>query len=102
VLRTARRLFPFIERVLDAGYQGPKMAKVVADSGCWILQIVKRSDAPNFLGQKPDGQSTASSQLASSGGGNECYYFSANPARLIAPTLQPIRWRDVAPRIVRE
>jgi hypothetical protein len=33
VLRTARRLFPFIERIFaDAGYQGPKMEKVVADS----------------------------------------------------------------------
>ena len=31
VLRTARRLFPFIDRIFaDAGYQGPKMAKAVA------------------------------------------------------------------------
>ena len=50
VLRTARRLFPFIERIFaDAGYQGPKMEKVVADTGCWTLQIVKRSDAHNFV-----------------------------------------------------
>ena len=50
VLRTARRLFPFIERIVaDAGYQGPKMEKVVADTGCWTLQIVKRSDAHNFV-----------------------------------------------------
>jgi len=50
VLRTARRLFPFIERIFaDAGYQGPKMEKVVADTGCWSLQIVKRSDAHNFV-----------------------------------------------------
>ena len=28
----------------DAGYQGPKMAKVVAATGAWILEIVKRSD----------------------------------------------------------
>ena len=40
VLRTARRWFPFIERIFaDAGYQGPKMAKVVADTGCWTLQM---------------------------------------------------------------
>jgi putative transposase len=50
VLRTARRLFPFIECIFaDAGYQGPKMEKVVADTGCWTLQIVKRSDAHNFV-----------------------------------------------------
>ena len=50
LLRTARRWFPFIERIFaDAGYQGPKMAKVVADTGCWTLQIVKRSDAHRFV-----------------------------------------------------
>ena len=50
LLRTARRWFPFIERIFaDAGYQGPKMAKVVADTGCWNLQIVKRSDAHRFV-----------------------------------------------------
>ncbi len=50
VLRTARRLFPFIERIFaDAGYQGPKMAKVVADTGCWSIEIVKRSDAHRFV-----------------------------------------------------
>ena len=41
-----RRWFPFIERILaDAGYQAPKMAKAVADTGCWTLQIVKRTYA---------------------------------------------------------
>ena len=50
VLRKARRLFPFIERIFaDAGYQGPKMAKTVADTGCWTLEIVKRSDAHRFV-----------------------------------------------------
>jgi transposase len=50
VLRTARRLFPFIERIFaDAGYQGPKMEKVVGDTGCWTLHIVKRSDAHTFV-----------------------------------------------------
>lgn len=46
LLGRARRLFPFIERIFaDGGYQGPKMAKVVARTGGWKLQIVKRSDA---------------------------------------------------------
>ena len=50
LLRTARRLFPFVERIFaDAGYQGPKMTKVVADTGCWAMQIVKRSDAHRFV-----------------------------------------------------
>jgi putative transposase len=50
LLRTARRLFPFVECIFaDAGYQGPKMAKAVADTGCWTLQIVKRSDAHRFV-----------------------------------------------------
>jgi hypothetical protein len=45
LLQRARRRFPFIERIFaDAGYQGPKMAKVVAATGCWKLWIVKRSD----------------------------------------------------------
>jgi len=50
VLRTARRSFPFIERIFaDAGYQGPKMAKMVAKTGAWKLEIVKRSDAHRFV-----------------------------------------------------
>jgi transposase len=50
LLRTARRSFPFVERIFaDAGYQGPKMARVVADTGCWTLQIVKRSDLHRFI-----------------------------------------------------
>jgi transposase len=50
LLRTARRSFPFITRIFaDAGYQGPKMAKVVADTGCWTIAIVKRSDAHRFV-----------------------------------------------------
>ena len=41
LLRTARRSFPFIERIFaDAGHEGPKMAKVVAKTGFWSLQIV--------------------------------------------------------------
>src|SRR5436305_9525902 len=50
LLRTARRSFPFIERIFaDAGYQGAKMAKVVANTGIWTLQVVKRSDAHRFV-----------------------------------------------------
>ena len=50
LLRTARRSFPFITRIFaDAGYQGPKMAKVVADTGRWTIVIVKRSDAHRFV-----------------------------------------------------
>ena len=46
LLRRARRLFPFIERIFaDGGYRGEKMALVVARTGAWKLEIVKRSDA---------------------------------------------------------
>jgi hypothetical protein len=35
LLRQARRLFPFVERIIgDAGYQGPKMATATALSCC--------------------------------------------------------------------
>jgi transposase len=48
--RPRRRRFPFIERIFaDAGYQGPKMAKVVAATGAWHLEIVKRSDLHRFV-----------------------------------------------------
>jgi len=50
VLRQARRCFPFIERVYaDGGYQGPKMAGVVAKTGAWRLEIVKRSNLHCFV-----------------------------------------------------
>jgi len=49
LLRRARRLFPFIERIFaDGGYAGPKMTLAVRRTGTWQLQIVKRSDAPGF------------------------------------------------------
>ncbi len=52
VLRQARRLFPFIERIFaDAAYQGPKMAGVVAETGRWTLEIVKRREASRFVVQ---------------------------------------------------
>ncbi len=50
VLREARRLFPFIERLIaDAGYQGPKMAATVARTGTWALEIVRRCDQHRFV-----------------------------------------------------
>ena len=50
LLRQARQRFPFIERIVgDAGYQGPKMAALVARNGAWTLQIVKRSDLRRFV-----------------------------------------------------
>ena len=49
VLRQARRLFPFIERIFaDGGYRGDKMARVVAHTGTWKLEIVRRSVAAGF------------------------------------------------------
>lgn len=48
--RRTRRLFPFIERIFgDAGYQGPKTAAVIAKSGTWKLEIVKRSELHRFV-----------------------------------------------------
>ena len=50
LLRRARRMFPFIERIFaDGGYAGQKMALVVWRTGAWKLQIVKRSDAPGSV-----------------------------------------------------
>jgi transposase len=46
----ARRLFPFIERLIgDAGYQGPKMAAAVARTGHWRIEIVRRCDRHRFV-----------------------------------------------------
>ena len=50
VLREARRLFPFLERVIaDAGHQGPKMRATVARTGRWTLEIVRRCDRHRFV-----------------------------------------------------
>lgn len=50
LLRQARRRFPFIERIVaDGGYTGPKMRALVARTGDWTLQIVKRSDVRGFV-----------------------------------------------------
>lgn len=50
LLRQARRLFPFVERIIgDAGYQGRKMAAAVARTGTWKKQIVRRCDRHRFV-----------------------------------------------------
>lgn len=50
LLRQARRLFPFIERIIgDAGYQGPKMAETVRRTGSWKIEIVRRCDQHRFV-----------------------------------------------------
>jgi transposase len=50
LLRDARRRFPFIERIFaDAGYQGQKMAKTIAATGCWKIEIIKRCDLHRFV-----------------------------------------------------
>ena len=50
LLRRVRRRFPFIEKIFaDAGYQGPKMAKTIAATGCWRIEIVKRTDLHRFI-----------------------------------------------------
>ena len=50
LLRQARRLFPFVERIIgDAGYGGPKMAAAVARTGTWKIEIVRRCDRHRFV-----------------------------------------------------
>jgi len=50
LLRDARRRFPSIIKLFaDAGYQGPRVAKLVADIGAWQIEIVKRTEAHNFI-----------------------------------------------------
>lgn len=50
LLKEARRRFPFIEKIFaDAGYQGPKMAAVVAATGKWTIEIVKRNELHKFV-----------------------------------------------------
>jgi transposase len=49
LLRRARRLFPFIERIFaDGGYRGERMTRVVSRTGIWKLEIVKRSTSAGF------------------------------------------------------
>ena len=39
----------YLRPVRDAGYQGPRVAEVVARTGAWTLPIVKRGDAHRFV-----------------------------------------------------
>jgi transposase len=49
VLRSARRLFPFIALIYgDGGYQGRKMQAALAATGGWKLEIVKRANLHHF------------------------------------------------------
>ena len=42
--KRTRALFPFILRIFaDAGYQGPRVALAAANTGSWIVEIVKRT-----------------------------------------------------------
>jgi transposase len=48
--RRTRRLFPFIQRIFaDANYQGPKLATVLATTGTWTIEVVKRNDLHRFV-----------------------------------------------------
>jgi transposase len=48
--RRTRRLFPFIERIFaDANYQGPKLARALAKTGTWTVEVVKRNELHRFV-----------------------------------------------------
>jgi transposase len=50
LLRDTARRFPSIIKIFaDAGYQGPRVAQVVADTAAWQLEIVKRTDLHKFV-----------------------------------------------------
>jgi transposase len=43
-------MWPFILKIFaDAGYQGAKAALAAANSGTWIIEIVKRSELHKFV-----------------------------------------------------
>jgi transposase len=45
-----RALFPFILRIFaDAGYQGPRAALAAAQSGDWVIEVVKRNELYTFV-----------------------------------------------------
>ena len=48
--KLTRALFPFILRIFaDAGYQGPRVALAAANTGSWIVEIVKRNELNKFM-----------------------------------------------------
>jgi transposase len=49
-LKQTRSRFPFVERIYaDGGYSGTKTAAMVRSTGCWKIEILKRSDAHRFV-----------------------------------------------------
>lgn len=50
LLRNTARRFPSIVKIFaDAGYRGPRVANVVADTGTWQIEIVKRTEQHKFV-----------------------------------------------------
>lgn len=48
--KRTRALFPFILRIFaDAGYQGPRVALAAANSGSWIIEVIKRNELSKFI-----------------------------------------------------
>ena len=48
--KRTRALFPFILRIFaDARYQGPRVALTAANTGSWIVEIVKRNELNKFV-----------------------------------------------------
>jgi transposase len=48
--KRTRALFPFILCIFaDAGYQGPRVALTAANTGSWIVEIVKRNELNKFV-----------------------------------------------------
>ena len=48
--KRTRSLFPFILRIFaDAGYRGPRVASAAANTGSWIVEIVKRNEMNKFV-----------------------------------------------------
>jgi transposase len=50
LLNQTRSRSSFVERIFaDGGYSGAKTAAMVRSTGCWKIEIVKRSDAHRFV-----------------------------------------------------
>ena len=50
LLEQTRSRFPFVERVFaDGGYGGAKTAAMVRCTGCWKIEIIKRSNARRYV-----------------------------------------------------
>ena len=43
-------MWPFIVKIFaDAGYQGPRAALAAANSGSWVIEVVKRTEMHQFV-----------------------------------------------------